>query len=105
MREVCIVSCKIREEQVGSKFKNLFILQFILPLFYSFQLIGCSRDGLSVTEIMKMLPGMSWYQWIAHIKLLINLKVLKQQAGLYRPHNSEVFESLINRFLSKKLQN
>lgn len=53
-------------------------------------MISCSRDGLSVTEMMLMLPGMSWYQWLSHIKLLTSLKILKEQAGLYRPHNTEV---------------
>jgi len=55
------------------------------------QFVACSRDGLSEKELLLFLTSqLTHARWFNHLNKLLHLLVLKEEAGFYKAHNSQV---------------
>nr|CAB3264423.1 nephrocystin-3-like [Phallusia mammillata] len=81
------------EHQFGSKITKTCLKPF-------FQFLACSRNGLSETEILSLLPDLTWCSWIAIHRQLSTFCVIKESVGLITVHNSEIAAVLYDRYVS-----
>ncbi|XP_076823328.1 nephrocystin-3-like isoform X2 [Clavelina lepadiformis] len=63
------------------------------------QFIACSPYGLSETELMSLVPDLTWLTWTNLIHTLTMLCIIKEKAGFFVPHNSEISRLLFERYV------